>query len=205
MLYSSVNGHLSRSASSSREFIEETVTALLSAESNQAAAEIIGRALSAYTVFDLQYIGGYLKCEAERLPDPYRRLYRPYCMDLFDQYHAFMQDFRPGIVCHGPLPDLDLWKKYWTGVPEYCFQDAVSSQSPRPVQNHPLSKFFYRLVFAYVMFVKGGCGHPVGMPFPGGFRIRQAGDIVYCPIRDREKDLPQALCNYCPAKQDPDF
>jgi len=195
----------SRSASSSREFIEETVRALLSAESNQAAAEIIGRALSAYTVFDLQYIGGYLKCEVERLPDPYRRLYRPYCMDLFDQYHAFMQDYRPGIVCHGPLPDLALWKKYWTGVPEYCFQEAVPSKNPRPTQNHPLSKFFYRLVFAYVMFVKGGCGHPVGMPFPGGFRIRQAGDTVYCPIRDREKDLPQALCNYCPAKQDPDF
>ncbi len=195
----------SRSASSSREFIEETVTALLSAESNQAAAEIIGRALCAYTVFDLQYIGGYLKCEVERLPDPYRRLYRPYCMDLFDQYHAFMQDFRPGIVCHGPLHDLGLWKKYWTGVPDYCFQEFVPSQSPRSVQNHSLSKFFYRLVFAYVMFVKGGCGHPIGMPFPGGLRIRQVGDIVYCPIRDREKDLPQALCNYCPAKKDPDY
>jgi len=195
----------SRSTSSSREFIEETVTALLSVSSKSEAAGIIGRALSAYTVFDLQYIGGYLKCEAERLPDPYRRLYRPYCMDLFDQYHAFMQDYRAKTICPGPLTDLALWKKYWTDVPDYCFQESVPSQSPRPTQNHPLSKFFYRLVFAYVMFVKGGCGHPVGMPFPGGFRIRQAGDTVYCPIRDREKDLPQALCNYCPAKQDPDF
>jgi len=195
----------SRSASSSRIFIDETVTALLFAETNQEAAEIIGRALSAYTVFDLQYIGGHLKREVDRLPDPYRRMYRPFCMDLLDQYHEFMQDYRPGIVCHGPLPDLDLWKKYWGDIPDYCFQDACPSENPRPTQNHPLSKLFYRLVFAYVMFVKGGCGHPVGMPFPGGLRIRQVGDIVYCPIRDREKDLPQALCNYCPAKQDPDY
>ncbi|MDO9522687.1 MAG: DUF2115 domain-containing protein [Methanocorpusculum sp.] len=195
----------SRSASSSRKFIDETVTALLSAESNQAAAEIIGRALSAYTVFDLQYIGGHLKCEVDRLPNPYRRMYKPFCMDLLDQYHEFMQDYRPGIVCSGPLSDLDLWKKYWVDVPEYCFQNVGPSENSLPTQNHPLSKFFYRLVFAYVMFVKGGCGHPVGMPFPGGLRIRQVGDIVYCPIRDREKDLPQALCNFCPAKQDPDY
>ncbi|PAV08567.1 hypothetical protein ASJ83_03155 [Methanocorpusculum parvum] len=195
----------SRSASSSRTFIEDTVTALLSAETNQAAAEIIGRALSAYTVFDLQYIGGYLKREVDRLPDPYRRLYKPYCMDLFDQYHAFMQEYRPGIVCSGPLPDLGLWKKYWEPVPEHCFQDAARSENILPPQDHPLAKFFYRLVFAYVMFVKGGCGHPIGMPFPGGLRIRQEGDIVYCPIRDREKDLPLALCNYCPAKQDPEY
>ncbi len=195
----------SHSASSSRIFIDETVTALLSAESNQAATEIIGRALSAYTVFDLQYIGGHLKCEVDRLPDPYRRMYKPFCMDLLDQYHEFMQDYRPGIVCHCPLPDPDLWKKYWIDFPEYSCQDVGHSEDPRPTLNHPLSKLFYRLVFAYVMFVKGGCGHPVGMPFPGGLRIRQAGDIVYCPIRDREKDLPQALCNYCPAKQDPDY
>jgi len=195
----------SRSPSSAKIFIEDTVAALLLAETNQEAAVIIGKALSAYTVFDLQYIGGYLKREADRLPDPYRRQYKPYCMDLFDQYHAFMQEYRPGIVCHGPLPDIDLWKKYWADVPKYCYQDTAPSKDPRPAQNHPLSKFFYRLVFAYVMFVKGGCGHPVGMPFPGGLRIRQVGNVVYCPIRDREQDLPLALCNFCPAKQDPDY
>lgn len=195
----------SRSVSSSRGFIEDTVTVLLLAASKNSAVDIIGRALSAYTVFDLQYIGGYLKCETDRLPDPYRRAYRPFCMDLFDQYHAFMQEYRSGTVCPGPLPDVALWKKYWVDVPEYCYVDSRNSEDPRPEPNHPLSKFFYRLVFAYVMFVKGGYGHPVGMPFPGGLKIRQVGEIVYCPIRDRQKDFPQALCNYCPAKQDPDY
>ena len=195
----------SKSSSAYCRFIDETAASLVSAESIEDAAKIIGRALSAYTVFDLQYIGGYLKCEADRLPDPYRKAYRPYCMDLFDQYHALMQEYRAGIVCAGPFPDRDLWKKYWEGVPEYCFMEAGSSDNPRPTQNHPLSKLFYRLVFAYVMFVKGGCGHPVGMPFPGGLKIRQVGAVIYCPLRDKEEDLPQALCNYCPAKQDPDY
>ncbi len=53
------------------------------------------------------------------------------------------------------------------------------------------------------MMNKGAPGHPVGLVFPGGWRVRREGDVVYCPIRDKEKDLPQALCNSCPAKQDP--
>ena len=195
----------SKSESACRNFIDETVTALFLIESKEEAAEIIGKALSAYTVFDLQYIGGYIKCEVDRLPNPYRKAYIPFCMDLLDQYHVFMQEYRAKIRCIGLLPDLDLWKKYWAGVSEYCYMEVNSSNDPCPTPNHPLSKLFYRLVFAYVMFVKGGCGHPVGMPFPGGLKIRQEGDVIYCPIRDKEKDLPQALCNYCPAKQDPDY
>ena len=44
-------------------------------------------------------------------------------------------------------------------------------------------------------------GHPIGMPFPGGFTVERRDDNYYCPIRDKEKDVPFAICNFCPAKQ----
>jgi uncharacterized protein (UPF0305 family) len=51
------------------------------------------------------------------------------------------------------------------------------------------------------MFVLDEPGHPVGMPFPGGFRVEQRGRDYYCLIRDKEKEVFSSICNFCPAKQ----
>jgi uncharacterized protein (UPF0305 family) len=60
---------------------------------------------------------------------------------------------------------------------------------------------YYYLVSCFVMFVLEEPGHPIGMPFPGGFTVERRDDGYYCPIRDKEKDVPLAICNFCPAKQ----
>jgi uncharacterized protein (UPF0305 family) len=39
------------------------------------------------------------------------------------------------------------------------------------------------------MFVLEGPGHPVGMPFSGGFEVRHCSGAYFCPIRDKEKDV----------------
>jgi uncharacterized protein (UPF0305 family) len=51
------------------------------------------------------------------------------------------------------------------------------------------------------MFVLEEPGHPVGMPFPGGYTIEKRGGEYYCLIRDREKEVLHSICNFCPAKQ----
>ena len=51
------------------------------------------------------------------------------------------------------------------------------------------------------MFVLDEPGHPVGMPFPGGFRVEKRGRDYYCLIRDKEKEILYSICNFCPARQ----
>lgn len=195
----------SLSETESRELIKKTVDELLLAKTKKEGAVAVGSILASYTVFDLQYIGGNIRREVNKLPNPYRRVYLPYSTDLLDQYHDFMTEFRNGGPCvFGPIDDPNLWREFWEMTPDRCFQMDHRPDDPFPKMHHPLAKFFYRLVYGYVMLIRRGYGHPVGLPFPGGWSIRKMGDTVYCPIRDKEKDLPSALCNFCPAEQDPE-
>lgn len=172
------------------------------------ASEIIGKALSQYTVYDLQYIGGYIKLEVDKLPNPYKNQYRPFSTDLMDKYSEIIIRYRNkrcDSVCGFDEGDAELRKKYWEDTKVCCFRVPDNRNGTNYMGNNPARHFFYRLVYAHVMFLDKGFGHPVGLPFPGGFTVRREGDKVYCPIRDKEKDLEWALCNYCPAEQDPNY
>lgn len=184
------------------ELIQTVSADLLAAESAKDAVPLIRKALEKYTIFDLQRIGGNIRRETEVLPEPYRSRYRPYSTDLLNQYHAFLADVRSGKAENGAILDRELWDAFWTRSAESCFSEAVSENSPEAGLGNPAGRFFYRLVYGYAMLIAGLPGHPVGMPFPGGWKVIEENGVILCPIRDKEKDLPQALCNYCPAKQD---
>ena len=62
----------------------------------------------------------------------------------------------------------------------------------------------YRLTTIYTTFIMDEPVHPVGMPFPGGFKIKQEDSIYYCPVKENQKDNPGAVCGICIAEQDPD-
>ncbi len=196
---------LSFSDGESKFFVGQAVEGLKKVRGGREAAERIGAVLARYTVFDLQYIGGGIQREVRKLPGPYRRCYEPYSADLMSQYHAVMTRFRAGGFADVPIQEPELWCQYWDVTAVQCFVRGRSGNDPFPQVDHPMSRLFYRLVYGYVMLIAGGYGHPVGMPFPGGARVRREGDRVFCPIREKERDLPSALCNFCPAEQDPEY
>lgn len=186
-----------------RLFIGETAMSLKNVGCAEEAVLILHAALKRYTIFDLQKIGGRVRAEVEKLPDSYKRKYKPYANDLLNRYHEFMSLVRSGMSAD-MITDVELWKKFWEGAVEGCFSERVSENDPRPEFSNPAGKFFYRLVYGYTMLIAGKPGHPVGMPFPGGWSVYEKDGVIVCPIRDKEKDLPQALCNFCPAVQDGD-
>jgi len=157
-----------------------------------------------YTLFDLQIIGGRLNSEIEKLPSPYRESVRPYFRaQLFDRHHQVLAMDR--FATTQPYPDRpfhdpELVAKYWAMVPEGCFAwDDTSERNP--YFRNPKNRLFYYLIAAFTMFVLDEPGHPVGMPFPGGFTVEQRGTEFYCLIRDKEKDVFYSICNFCPARQ----
>lgn len=62
----------------------------------------------------------------------------------------------------------------------------------------------YRIITLYTTFIMNEPVHPVGMPFPGGFKIKQEYGIYYCPVKEGQKDNPGAVCGICIAEQDQD-
>ena len=188
----------------SPEHVREIAERVRTARTRGMLARELVRELERYSLFDLQIIGGRLNSEVERLPSPYRESVRPYFRDqLFGMHHRIMEMYRKDAfrsLDKQPFRDPELADRYWQMVPEGCF--AWNDESERnPYFRNPKNRLFYYLIAAFAMFVLDEPGHPVGTPFPGGFRVEKRSDGYYCLIRDKEKDVFWSVCNYCPAKQ----
>lgn len=59
-----------------------------------------------------------------------------------------------------------------------------------------------RVVSTYTAFVREESIHPVGTRFPGGFTLRLMDGVYLCPVKDKQKDTPSALCRFCVSIQD---
>lgn len=59
-----------------------------------------------------------------------------------------------------------------------------------------------RIVSTYTTFVKEESIHPVGTQFPGGFTLKLVDGVYLCPVKDKQKDTPSALCRFCVSVQD---
>lgn len=183
--------------------IRDICEQLIASASKRELAEKIARELEKYSVFALQIICGRLHHEVERLPSPYREAVRPFFIQqLFGAHHQIMLMFRKGSFRNlgEPITDYSSFSEYILMVQKACFSRETQSDYV-PAFNSPYQGLFYFLVAAFQMFVLEKPGHPVGMPFPGGFRVEERGGMYYCPVRDKEKEVPYSICNFCPAKQ----
>lgn len=102
-------------------------------------------------------------------------------------------------------------KKHYEGLVDINeLQKAMKilkNQQKLAEKDHPEHMHFfkiYKLITIYTTFIMDEPVHPVGMPFPGGFKIKQEDGIYYCPVKENQKDNPGAVCGICIAEQDED-
>ncbi len=62
----------------------------------------------------------------------------------------------------------------------------------------------YRIISLYTTFVLEEPVHPVGTPFPGGLKVKYNGEKYLCPVKERQKNNPGAVCGFCISEQNPD-
>jgi uncharacterized protein (UPF0305 family) len=194
---------LSEDQENAGRVIREIVVRLSYARTKGELGEILAREIQSYTMFDLQIIGGRLNTEIDRLPSPYRESIRPYFREqLFGKHHQLLalHHSRAFDRMTAPLHDPETFRKFCEMLPEGCFAwDDASERNP--YFRNPKNRIFYYLIAAFTMFVLDEPGHPVGMPFPGGFSVEQRGKDYYCLIRDKEKEVFYSICNFCLALQ----
>ena len=170
------------------------IAALGSARDRKHLAEMLGEALSTYTLQDLQHLRGIIEHEFRDLPAPYRRKLYPHAIEqVFGAYHDLMLHHRR------------IYSERWEGplsalYPDFCrmLQDLTLSEGGNRLRRYDL---LYYLLAAFTMFVRELPGHPVGTPFPGGFRVEARNGEYYCPVREKEDDVETSICPFCPAKQ----
>ncbi|MDO5844611.1 MAG: DUF2115 family protein [Methanocorpusculum sp.] len=57
------------------------------------------------------------------------------------------------------------------------------------------------LIAAFTVYILEEPVHPVGMIFPGGYRVEIFDGVYYCPVRAVWNEVDDALCRFCPAVQ----
>lgn len=62
----------------------------------------------------------------------------------------------------------------------------------------------YQIISIYTTFVIDEPIHIVGTVFPGNFKVRYVDGKYLCPVKEKQKDNPNAVCGFCIAEQDPD-
>ena len=62
----------------------------------------------------------------------------------------------------------------------------------------------YKIISLFNTFILDEPVHPVGTPFPGGLKVKYDGKNYLCPVKERQKDNPGAVCGFCISKQDPE-
>ena len=186
-----------------KAYIAQVARDLAAAGTKQDLGVHLARAAGEYTLADLQVIGGRLFAEVDALPEPYRSRVRPYFHEqIFGAHHRLLLMYRSGVFRQDqdPIRDRETFDKFCAMIPDGCF--TWDEQAERtPFRYSPRHRLFYYLMAAFTMFVLDRPGHPVGMPFPGGFTVEERNGNCYCLIRDREKEVFFSICNFCPAKQ----
>ena len=183
--------------------IRRIASLLDSARTRGELGTILAREVQRYTLFDLQIIGGRLNAEIEKLPSPYREAVGPHFREqLFGKHHLLLAMYRNRAFepLTAPIRDRERFGKFCGMLPEGSLAWGDSSER-NPYFRNPKNRLFYYLIAAFTMFVLEEPGHPVGMPFPGGFTVEQRGRDYYCLIRDKEKEVFWSICNFCPALQ----
>ena len=178
---------------------------LAGAETKGELGTLIAKEMLSFSSFDLQVICGRLRHDIDQLPSPYREAVRTFLIDqVFGPHHRVMAMNRSGNfkAMKDPIRDLAVFREYLIMVPEGCFTHDIEREY-MPQFSSPFHALFYYLMAAFSMFVLDQPGHPVGMPFPGGFRVDEKDGEFFCPVREKEKEVPHSICNFCPALQDP--
>ena len=63
----------------------------------------------------------------------------------------------------------------------------------------------YVITSLYTTFILEEPIHPVGSEFPGNLKVEKRNGIFLCPVKDNQKDNPNAICHLCLAEQTPDI
>lgn len=179
------------------EEIAGTCSRLASLKTRGELGHAIAGIVLSYSPKDLQRMRWNFTGKIQDMPLELRnKLEETITGHLHGTYQALRLNNQQGTFSHmgEPLPK-DVGA-YWKMVAAQC-----STGDPEKVR----LRFLKFLLSGFCIFVQELPGHPVGMPFPGGEKVKVIDGVYYCPVREKANDVDSALCPFCPALQTPEI
>ncbi|HIJ06101.1 MAG: hypothetical protein XE11_0288 [Methanomicrobiales archaeon 53_19] len=186
--------------SEAEDEIRRVASDLMKSETRSHLARLIADEICRYTSHDLMQIAAGLRHELQNLPPLYRKAYQQSAHEqIFGTHHRILLMKREGRIdtLPGEIPDPALFTTFCRMVEEACLVPDRSGD----VHMTPMGRLLYYLLSCFLIFVMQESAHPIGTPFPGGMKVELKGGVVCCPVREKEEDVPYALCRFCPAEQ----
>jgi uncharacterized protein (UPF0305 family) len=135
-----------------------------------------------FSIVDIQWIGAGLAKSLNITPSPYKEKVTPYFMEqYFGQYYRLIRMNDSGAFkdLRDEIKEKKLYIDYCDTI-EMTLRDweahgSVYEYNPQ----YQLAQYglYYFIVNCFAMFVLEEPGHPVGMPFPGGFKVENREGI----------------------------
>lgn len=174
--------------------IEETCAALGAARTKADLLATVAGALALCSITDIEAMVRNFEKKTETLDPGYRRRLIPKVREeTVGAYHDLLLLCREGEVPEGPVA---------ADLPAYAAMVADACRTREGAGKPADLLFLTYLLAAFTMYVRGRPAHPPGTPFPGGLEVYEEGGEYYCPVREKEGDVPYSLCPFCPARQD---
>lgn len=166
----------------------------------------LGEAIAGYaemvSVYDLAMLSGDMERDMKNLPPSYRKAVKPFLYQRAFGDRKRILSMRDA----GTFPEMAESIRDKAMFAGYCemiasARDEICGQDREYAHHVVAGTILYFLTICFAMFVMDEPGHPVGMPFPGGFTVHVRDGSYYCPVREKEKEYKYAVCNFCPALQ----
>lgn len=84
-------------------------------------------------------------------------------------------------------------------------QTFIRERTAKYGQEDDKFPLIYVITSLYTTFILEEPIHPVGSEFPGNLKVEKRNGIFLCPVKDNQKDNPNAICHLCLAEQTPNI
>ena len=158
--------------------------------------KILKKYASIISVYDLMMAAAHIRKDGEFIQPQYREKY----LEIYVKYFIMrMKDV------------LESEKNSDSPIDKHNFVDSFylleKTFENEKISNDKDDKFplIYVITALYTTFILEEPIHPVGSEFPGSLKVEEINGEYFCPVKDNQKDNPNAICHLCLAEQTPDI
>lgn len=158
--------------------------------------KILKKYASIISVYDLMMAAAHIRKDGEYIQPQYREKY----LEIYVKYFIMrMKEV------------LESEKNSNSPIDKHNFVDSFylleKTFENEKISNDKDDKFplIYVITALYTTFILEEPIHPVGSEFPGSLKVEEMNGEYFCPVKDNQKDNPNAICHLCLAEQTPDI
>jgi uncharacterized protein (UPF0305 family) len=158
--------------------------------------EILKKYARIISVQDLMLATAYIRKDGEYIQEQYREKY----LEIYIKYFIIR---------------MNEVKEKEDYADEAIDKTALNESSPllkRTFETERMSDakddklpLIYVITALYTTFILEEPIHPVGSEFPGNLSVEEIDGEYFCPVKDNQKDNPNAICHLCLAEQTPNI